>query len=556
MGLLVESESRPRQVEESLPVFSVKPGGKTSTWIYGDTSAVHRRFFALTILAAWLGVVSFLAWTHLVWRDEVRALSLAVQGDNVFAMLKGLHGEGHPALWYLLLRAAHNLVARPEVLLLVSLAAAAVALSILVLRSPFSLPFPALILLTRFSIYEYSVMARNYGLSMIFVFLFAVFYKRRRDRDCTLGVLLFLLANCSVPSALLVGGLLLFWFMDIVYGVPADRSRHIRMFLWNTAIAGCGLLISFLTISPTFNDSAPLDPHRINAGMLITAVLFPSLEFMPLSHLPLVDRLAAGMPLGPLMPILKSWILWGSTLGLIRRRSAFIAALATLAGFSLYFAAVYPGWYRHQALWIVFMIGMYWLAAPEHTQTKPASVDWLPAVGTLLFVLVVLQQVPYGVRRIVGAATDPIAAIHARSDNLGSILAAHPDLKESVIIANPDFLLETLPYYVSNPTYLLHEQRYGNVDHFTRKAKLKLSLGEVLNSAVRLRKETGRPVVILLWQKIDPSQPAQTYREAYNWEFTVTPEQAREFQQATRFLQHHNAPPGTSEGYDVYVLDR
>jgi len=45
---------------------------------------------------------------------QVRALSLAVHGDTVFAMLKGLHGEAHPVVWHLLLRAAHALVARPE----------------------------------------------------------------------------------------------------------------------------------------------------------------------------------------------------------------------------------------------------------------------------------------------------------------------------------------------------------------------------------------------------------------------------------------------------------
>src|ERR1039458_1676265 len=69
--------------------------------IYSDTDGPHRRLIALAMFVVWFGVVSFLAWTHLVWRDEVRALSLALQGDTVFAMLKGLHGEGHPAIWYL-----------------------------------------------------------------------------------------------------------------------------------------------------------------------------------------------------------------------------------------------------------------------------------------------------------------------------------------------------------------------------------------------------------------------------------------------------------------------
>jgi hypothetical protein len=125
----------------------------------------------------------------------------------------------------------------------------------------------------------------------------------------------------------------------------------------------------------------------------------------------------------------------------------------------------------------------------------------------------------------------------------------------AVIIADPDYLLETLPYYVSNPTYLTREQRYGNDVHFTRKAKLDLTLGDVLTSARRLRQGSGRSVVILLSYKIDPSLPAKVYKEAYTWTFSITPEQARAFQLATRLLKYR-PPAGTSEGYYVYVMDR
>jgi hypothetical protein len=119
----------------------------------------------LAMFVFWLGAVSFQSWTHLVWRDEVKALSIALRGNNVFVMLRELCWEGHPAVWYLLLRAAHSLFPRPEILLLISLMVAAVALLILVLRAPFSLPILALLLIARFSLYEYSVMARNYGIS-------------------------------------------------------------------------------------------------------------------------------------------------------------------------------------------------------------------------------------------------------------------------------------------------------------------------------------------------------------------------------------------------------
>ncbi|HSU21261.1 MAG TPA: hypothetical protein VLK60_05150, partial [Variovorax sp.] len=53
-----------------------------------------RRRTGWLLLAVWLSLVLALLTRHVVWRDEVRALSLALQGEGVLGMLRGLHGEG------------------------------------------------------------------------------------------------------------------------------------------------------------------------------------------------------------------------------------------------------------------------------------------------------------------------------------------------------------------------------------------------------------------------------------------------------------------------------
>ena len=532
--------------------------------IYSAMGVARKRSLLWAMFAAWFGVVAVLTSAHLFWRDEVRALSIARGGDHVFAMLNGLRGEGHPAVWYLLLRAAYTLVPRPEVLPFVSVFVAAAALLILVLRSPFSPLFLALILMTRFSVYEYSVMARNYGISMLLLFLFAALYERHRDRGCLLGGLLLLLANCNVHSVPLVGGLLIFWLVDILGGNTAERPRNLRVFFYNAALAALGVAACLATIFPTYNDSAGVDARNITFARVVKGILLPSLQFGE-ALLPGADRLALLMPrLRVPLTILQSsqsLILFGGTLGLVRRRGAFVAALVTLAGMSFFFATVAEGSYRHEALWLVFMICMYWLAAPRHAPTesafrarpKPFS-ERLSTVGTALFVLLLLLQLPGSAYKIVQVVSARVAALPDRND-IKSILAKYPDLRQASIVADPDFLLETLPYYVPNATYLMREQRYGNVVHFTRKARLDLSLGDVMTNAARLRKETGRPVVILLSHEIDPSLPAKVYQEAYDWTFSVTPEQARAFQSSTRLLKHR-APAETSEEYYVYAMDK
>ena len=93
-------------------------------------------------------------------------------------------------------------------------------------------------------------MARNYGISMLLLFLLATFYERHRNRGFLIGALLFLLANCNAHSVLLVGAFLLFWLVDIANDDGVRRSRALRTFLLNSAIAALGVAICLLTIPP------------------------------------------------------------------------------------------------------------------------------------------------------------------------------------------------------------------------------------------------------------------------------------------------------------------
>jgi hypothetical protein len=208
---------------------------------------------------------------------------------------------------------------------------------------------------------------------------------------------------------------------------------------------------------------------------------------------------------------------------------------------------------------------MYWLAAQGNARQDSGSaikrgvINRLSAIGSVLFVVILMLQMNEGVHRALGVMGDPATALENRHHNLRTILAGHPEFGQATIIADPDYLLETLPYYVSNPTYLMREHRYGNVVHFTSKAQLTLSLGDVLANARWLREETGRPVLILLSSQTSDSLPTRIYSEGYNWKFSITREQALAFHSSTRFLGGLRAPSGNDvndEGYSIFVMDR
>jgi hypothetical protein len=152
---------------------------------------------------------------------------------------------------------------------------------------------------------------------------------------------------------------------------------------------------------------------------------------------------------------------------------------------------------------------------------------------------------------VTGALNDPPIS---RSRDLGAFVATRQDLQDAIIIADPDYLVEPLSYYIPNLTYLLREQRFGNVAHFTRKAQLRLSLEDILATARRLRLQMGKPVMILLGQRLDPSSPPRTYKESYVWEFATTPEEVRSFLASTRFIKRF-AEARSDESFDLYLLE-
>jgi hypothetical protein len=80
------------------------------------------------------------------WRDEVRAWSLTLMASNWPDLFRVVHGEGHPYLWYILLRAAHDLFGVREILPALGLAIAVAAAALLALRSSFRIGIIALLL--------------------------------------------------------------------------------------------------------------------------------------------------------------------------------------------------------------------------------------------------------------------------------------------------------------------------------------------------------------------------------------------------------------------------
>jgi MFS family permease len=510
--------------------------------LFPGSNAARHQGVRLVIFLAWLALVTLLVAHHVMWRDEVRAFSLAMQGQSILDMPAAARGYGHPLSWHVLLRLGHDLFGTRLVLPGIAFAVGVAAAGILVFVARLSLPVMILTLFGGFATYDYVVMARNYGLAMLLMFLVAWIYSRSRERsvalDLALGGLLFLLCNATVHAVILAGAFAIFWLGDLIAREGWRWSRAKWSWLIAVILLGAGALLSFVSVYPSVED-APAVAHRTLNETLLHLV--PGMEFQRI-----FGNFNATLP----VTILAAVLVTGSVLAFTRRPAALIAAIAALGGLQLLFVFVYPGHYRHDALLIVFFVVLHWLTAQGYGGLYDTPLARrLEGIGQVTFLALLVAQLPATARAVVQAVrTQPQGEAKA----LVELLAQH-GLARSTVIADPDYLIESLRYYGANPTWSVRSGRLTSLVPMKLAESAPMTPARLLATARNLVATTRRPVVVLVTAPLDDAKPRQVIDRGTFGPLVLDPVEIAKFLAATTKLATLRAASG-DEVYDVYVL--
>jgi hypothetical protein len=511
----------------------------TRLLVGGTVTSCDRRD-RLVLFLAWLALAVWLTSEHVFWRDEVRAFSLALSGSDIPEMLRNVHGEGHPALWYLILRGGHDLFPYGEVLPVAGALIGIAAMAILTFFSPFRTIIIAAVLFSFYGAFEYVAMARNYGISALVMFALAAAYPRVRS-GLWFGLILALLCNTNVPSCLLAAAFLLFRLVEMLTDGSRPSRRDWLIFGGNALLAALGAYLCFITVYPTFNDQA-VSPnfHNLSVAKVVSGLLDPGIGF---SHL----------GFGGLVPLPVDAILLAiSCLGFIRKPAALAAAVAALVTLKLFFYFVYFSYYRHEVLYLIFLLALFWMVANGAGGTWRHKLwqDHAQFVGTGVFIAVLALQS--------GRVLNPVymqisGTPFSRAADAGRLLK-RPELSGAIVMGDPDTMLETLAYYADNPMWFLRQQRFGRVVRLAKNARHRLSLTDILADAERLHRQTGRPIVFLSHLKLQDRHPGNVAVMFYD-RTLMRPEEVRRFESSTRLVARLRPAMGDEE-YDVYVYPR
>ncbi|MGC3972814.1 MAG: hypothetical protein QM771_00315 [Nitrospira sp.] len=515
------------------------------------SSGKHSELFLWGLFIAWGVTVSLIATHHEFWRDEVRALSLVVQSSSLSDLFTSMQNEGHPLLWYLLLYTGYGTTGSVVVLPLLSFIIAGASVYLLIFFSPFPRWMKTLFIFSGLPLYEYSVMARNYGISMLLLFAFAALYPSRNRYPLVLGLLLASLSNTNIHSLILACLLMGLWTWDTLIAENHHLlSAEARKLYMAMAIVIAGSAGALYTVWPTetmiaSDTTRHTLSHIVNAA--VTAIVAPATQFGELfpNFVPVKARI--GLLLLPIM-------------GLIVRPPVTLIAYAALLALSLLFSVVYSSWYRHQGLLVVFLMSLYWIVlASEKGTLCHKRVRGLFKGGLYggMALLLLATLVTGGTN----AYRDWIYQKSASKAFAQEFLNAGQKYKDAILIGEPDFLLEAVPYYAANPIYIKRESRFGDAVRFVRNVQLDLGMGELLCTAWRIQKERNTPVLIVLGHRVlgmapsDSNALSHSVSYFYQRTFAWSGEELENWRRYTVLERQFDRNVIGDEAYTVYSLN-
>jgi hypothetical protein len=454
-----------------------------------------------------------------MWRDEVRAFSVAINARSWLDLFNSIHQDGHPVIWYAILRAGYGLTHSTLVLPVAALLIAWAVVFLILRFAPFPVWARLLMVFGVFLGHEYSVVARNYGIGILLMVTACILFPARREHPLRLGIVLLLLANTSVHATV---GALLLGFVWLVTDTMNPASR--RTLLRPASLAALGLVLAgaafalwsarapsdmayaipFSQLLPNNWGAVPLDPGLGLMGSEMSNIA--AAGELPWARLGIDPRLASRVIVDiALLGI--AWALRRNVVGLIA------AALAVVA-FEVIFRVLYSGSLRHEGMLAFILISLVWIGLIE---SRANAADRRAAAFGLLPLLVFQSAaLPVVARR---------ALAHPKSSSkaFGAAIERTPAWRNAILAGEPDYIMEPMPYYVANPVFMPRQRGFDYRVYFDRgtRRQLDLRLDGLIDIVDSLSCAKRRPVLLAIgYPKIlsdssgeaHPSYPGTTFR--------------------------------------------
>lgn len=337
------------------------------------------------MLALYALLISLVEALHEPWKDETQSWRLAIDSDGLAALVHNSRYEGHPLLFHVMLQAVGHLSRSWWAAAALHVAIACVAAWLVLRYAPFTRLQKVLLVFGYWSVYEYAVVVRPYGLGMAFAFAACAAWCAKPRRIAWAVVALALTANTTAMGTLLALTLSLAFAIDWVWpdgDIPRPTRRTVA---YAGMVAGivliAGLWLAAAQIAPPADASYKGEPTSVSGLSLWDLGLIPTVELTALFPFTAIEY---GTVLwsrwffdpysrGELALLLAASVIVLAVGFLIaaRRRVALVVYVVGTTGYLLFFAFFFPGSaHHHGSLFLVWVIAA-WLAWGGPASDRP-----------------------------------------------------------------------------------------------------------------------------------------------------------------------------------------
>jgi hypothetical protein len=415
--------------------------------------------FALLVIA--------LAIRHALWRDEVRAFSVATKNPSWGVLLSELHHEGHPILWYAILRAGYALTHSSLVLPVAAIVIGIATAWLILAYAPYPIWLRVMAVFGVFLVDELTVVARNYGIGVMLAMVACIAFTRRRTSPILPGLALALLANTSVHAAVAAVILLGAWSFDLL------DSEDRRAFLSPQGLGAIALVFAAVAFAlwsahPTPDMAWAGIASRLTLSKIVGTVFTdPGLalrgvhgaDIGTVSDLPWHVIGLSGEIARYIIDAAFVWMIWH-----LRKDWRTLAVIiVAILSFEILFRAVYSGALRHEALLLYLLFAIGWFAI---VRSRESGIGNPRAVTLALAPLFAFQTLGLPV-----AVVRDFRFRESNSKAYASFIRANPKYSNAILMSEPDYMMEPMPYYLQNRVYMPRQREFNFRVYFDRGAR-------------------------------------------------------------------------------------
>jgi len=447
---------------------------------------------SLVVLAAFVGLGLTGVLHHEPWRDEIEIWLIARDSPSLFALLRNMGTEGHPALWYLVNFALTRVTHDPLAMQLANLAIGAAAALVFFRTAPFGLVTRLLFVFGYYALFEFTVIARSYALELLLLFSYCAHAARRAGRiDLPGAALLALLANTNLFGTIAVVALVAAEGLDALVSPAEGRRARLEARLPALGLAGAGAALGFahvlaqsLAIGP---DHAGAYRPAYDLGWFLSCLSAPAFGALPFpdptSEHPWNSSWMALLPppWNAIVPVLASLALISAGVSALRPQPrwlrAFLLGLAPMFGLLMF---VWYGSQRHHGQPFLWFLACAWLAGG------------LRRPGERVLAGVLALQVLAGGMLLAADFARPFSSAGAVARFL-----EQPENVDALLVGSRDFAVEPITAWTSRPIYYPEQRRFGTFMDWGP-ARMEAGQHRVESDSADLVRREGRRVLLVL----------------------------------------------------------